>query len=251
MKLLQVTLYFLVFYLTLHTGTTPVLAQSQPGKKIWQTSQQFKPPVDNQPNPGTVGAGTRGNSCLNKQVITALLPANKLGLTLNKQPTFFWKMPPTPIRDAELSILKDKTEEVIYKTTLTLPEQPGIVSFTLPKTVAGLEANQTYRWYVTLICDIEDSSNNPFIEGLVKRIPPELKLSESELKSLEKADLLLKATIYANKGIWYDALNSLVKLRCDQPNDQIIKLNWEQFLESVGLNELGSEPLVDSCTTKN
>nr|WP_266888308.1 DUF928 domain-containing protein [Trichormus azollae] len=44
-----------------------------------------------------VEAATRGSSCLkNKQEITALLPANKSGLTLNEHPTFFGIYPRSP-----------------------------------------------------------------------------------------------------------------------------------------------------------
>ncbi|MBD2294706.1 DUF928 domain-containing protein [Anabaena sphaerica FACHB-251] len=266
MKLLQTSLYFVVFYLTLYPVAPSVLAQSHPTKRTWQISQQFKPPIDNQPNPATIGAGTRfkppidddpnpptvgaatrGPSCLKKQVMTPLLPANQSGLTLNKHPTFFWHIPPAPVKNAEFLIITDGEEKVIYKTTLTLPDQPGIVSFTLPKTITGLEANKTYRWYVTLICDPEDSSNNPYVEGLVKRIPAKLALSES----LAKDNLLEMATIYAQEGIWYEALASLVKLRCNQPNDSIVKLHWRQLLDSVGLNDIVSEPLVDFCKIKN
>jgi Domain of Unknown Function (DUF928) len=259
MKLLQTTLYFLVFYLTLYSSTSSVLAQSQPvnnqpNSATINTSVEFQPPQDNSPNPPTVGAATRGSSCLDKQVITPLLPKKKSGLTLNKYPTFFWNIPDTSVREAKFSIQKAETEEVIYQTDLILPEQPGIVGFTLPKTGAGLEANQTYRWYVTLDCgDPGDNSNNPYIEGLVKLIPNQLPLSESQLESLEKENLLQATTIYAEKGIWYDALNSFVKLRCEQPNNQQLEINWQQFLgsQNVGLNNIASEPLVNSCTTKN
>ncbi|MFM2060979.1 MAG: hypothetical protein RLZZ507_649 [Cyanobacteriota bacterium] len=271
MKMLQTYLYFLVFSLTLYPVAPSVLAQSYPTKKTWQTSQKlkplvdnqsnplaigagirFKPPIDDNPNPPTSGAATRGSSCLEKQVMTPLLPTNKSGLTFKKYPTFTWHIPPTSVKNAEFVIItdgnqKDGEEKVFYQTTLTLPEKPGIVSFTLPKTVAPLEVNTTYRWYLTLICDAEDYSSNPNIEGLVKRIPAQLPL----LESLAKPNLLQIATSYAQAGIWYDALDLLVKLRCNQPHNPILKLNWRQFLDSVELNNIASEPLVNSCKIKN
>jgi hypothetical protein len=44
----------------------------------------------------------------------------------------------------------------MYKTTLTLPKQPEIISFTLPENAPKLRINTTDHSYLTLICDQED-----------------------------------------------------------------------------------------------
>ncbi|AFZ58024.1 DUF928 domain-containing protein [Anabaena cylindrica FACHB-243] len=248
MKWLQASLCFLAFSFTVYSQASSVLAQSYPTQRTWQISQKFKPPVDNQPNPPTIGAATRTSSCIkDKRVITPLLPTNQLGLTFNQHPTFYWSVPPTPVKTAEFTILAPGDEQIIYKTTLTLPDQPGITSFTLPTNAPALQINTTYRWYLTLICDAEESSNNPYVEGFVKRTQPDLTLSNS----LAKSDLHQIPTIYAEAGIWHEALTSLVQLRCTQPNDLTVKRNWRKFLDSVELINIASEPLIDACTTKN
>ena len=86
---------------------------------------------------------------------------------------------------------------------MTLPKQPEIIRFTLPENAPKLRTNTTDHWYLTLICDQEDSSHNPYVESFVKRIPANLSLSES----LVKADLLHKSTFYAQAGIWHEALS--------------------------------------------
>lgn len=271
MKLLQRTIYFTVFYLTLYSVSLPVLAQLHPNKTTWQVSQKFQPSVDNQPhpetigagtrfkppvddqkNPETIGAGTRGSSCFPpQQVITSLLPANQSGLTVNDHPTFFWHIPKTSVKTAEFIIItdgnkRDEEETVVYETTLSLPQKSGIISLTLPKKVQKLKANTSYRWYFTMICDDQEYSNNPYAEGVVKRIPTQSKLSTS----LSNANLLQTANLYAQAGIWHDALTSLVKLRCNQPNNPTVKLHWQQFLDSVKLNNIASEPLLNYCQIK-
>jgi Domain of Unknown Function (DUF928) len=249
MKLHQVSLCFLAFSLTLYSVAPSVKAQSYPTQKTWQISQKFKPPVDNQPNPPTIGAATRGSSCLGaKQVITPLIPRNQSALTLKEHPTFFWYLPSTPVKTAEFTLwTSGGDEKVVYKTTFTLPEQPGIISFTLPNNAPKLEVNTNYHWYFTLICDAEESSNNPYVEGFVKRVKTDLSLSES----LAKTEPNQIPTLYAEAGIWHEALSSLVTLRCSEPNDLVVKLNWRQFLDSVGLIDIASESLTNSCTTKN
>lgn len=266
MKLIQASLYFSVLYLTLPFQAYPVIAQSLTTSKTQEISQilpnsidnqaniktiddstGFKPPQDDKPNPATVGAGTRGASCLKKRKMTPLLPQNKSGLTLDKHPTFFWHTPPSSVKTAEFALINSDKKKVVYKTFLTLPDKPGIVSYTLPDEAAGLEADTTYRWYVTLICDSEDYSNNPFIEGIVKLTTSKLPLSES----LERTDSLQMASKYAQNGLWHNALNSLVQLRCHQPNNEKVEERWIEFLKSVGLNKFASEPLVNSCKNKN
>jgi hypothetical protein len=268
MKLLSKSVYLCIFYLTVNSAVTTVLAESNSIHKTQQISQKFQPQVDNQANPKTigaatrfrppvdddrnpptVGAGTRGSSCLKQQVITPLLPTSQSGLTLKEHPTFFWHIPPSSVKTAEFIVLtkdKDGEENIVYQTNLTLPNKPGIVGFTLPNNAPALAINTTYRWYLTLICDPEDSSNNPYVEGLVKRIPAKLPIAVS----LQKPNSLPMATMYAQNGIWQDALTSLVKLRCSQPNNSIIKSHWMQFLDSVGLNKIASAPLVNSCINK-
>ncbi|MBK1990355.1 DUF928 domain-containing protein [Sphaerospermopsis aphanizomenoides BCCUSP55] len=247
MKWLPISISFFAFSLPLYSQTSSVLAQSYPTPKTWQISQKFKPRVDDKANPPTVGAATRGSSCLeNQQEITPLLPVNKSGLTFNDRPTFFVHIPLTQLQTAEFSII-DAQKKIIYKTNLTLPQTSGIISFTLPQNSPPLKVNTSYRWYLTLICDSEDSSTNPYVEGLVKVIPADVQLSDS----LAKADLLQKPTLYAQAGIWYEALANLVKLRCTQPDNLTVQQNWQEFLASVELNNIATASLLNSCTTKN
>ncbi|WP_071188166.1 DUF928 domain-containing protein [Trichormus sp. NMC-1] len=248
MKWLQASLCLLMVSLTAYTTTASVLAQSHPTPKTWRISQKFKPQRGKDPNPPTVGAATRSASCLQgKKEITPLIPADKLGLTLNGHPTFYWSVPTLPVRTAQFTIEINGDEQPFYETDITLPKQPGILSFTLPKNTPELAIGKTYRWYLTIICDGEDSSNNPYVAGLVKRTQADLTL----LNALAKATAWQLPSIYAESGIWHEALTTSVELRCTQPNDLVIKLNWRQLLTSVGLNDILSEPLLDSCQTKN
>jgi Domain of Unknown Function (DUF928) len=248
MKWLQASLCLLIVSITAYTSTASVLAQSHPIKKTWQISQKFKPQRGQDPNPPTVGAATRSASCFQgKKEITPLIPADKLGLTLNGHPTFYWSVPTLPVRTAEFTIETNGDEKPFYETNIKLPKQPGIFSFTLPKNTPELPVGKTYRWYLTIICDAEDSSNNPYVEGLVERTQADLTL----LNALAKATAVQLPSIYAKSGIWHEALTTSVKLRCTQPYNLGVKLNWRQLLTSVGLNNILSEPLLDSCQTKN
>ncbi|MEH2265463.1 DUF928 domain-containing protein, partial [Nostoc sp.] len=68
--------------------------------------------------------------------------------------------------------------------------------------------------------------------------------------TLAKANLYKLPTIYAEAGIWHEALTSLVQLRQTEPNNFKARLDWRQFFKSVGLSAIASEPLIDCCTSR-
>ncbi|MDZ8183563.1 MAG: DUF928 domain-containing protein [Nostoc sp. ChiSLP02] len=246
MKLTKLSQYFVIFSLPLclnfaqSSFTARAEAQlSNPGK-TWQISQTFKPPKRGAP-PVSAGGSTRGGSCLaRKKFIIPLMPQNKLGLTVSERPTFFWYIPESSVKTAKFLLFADNDETLLYEKSFTLPDKPGIASFTLPKNVPGLTVDKTYHWYMTIVCNSQDSSNNPIVDGWVERIKPGLALSEA----LAKADLRQLPSIYAEAGIWHEALTSLVQLRQTEPNNLKARLGWREFFKSVGLDAIASSPLI-------
>jgi hypothetical protein len=247
MKWINASLCFLTFSLPVFSASAQVQAQSLPVRKTWQISQVFKPPERGTPTT-TIGGASRGSACLKeKKALKGLIPENKLGLTFAEHPTFYWSVPPTTVKTAQLTLFTDQDKKVHYETTLTIPNKAGIISFTIPANAPPLKVGKTYHWYLSLICDELDFSNNPRVEGWVERTQPESPL----LEKLAKADLQKLPTLYAEAGIWYEALDSLVQLRRSQPNDLKTRIDWRQFLNSVGLSAIAYEPLIDCCQPQN
>ncbi|MEH2350934.1 MAG: DUF928 domain-containing protein [Nostoc sp.] len=248
MKWIKPSLYFLAFSLPLgllSALTAQVQAQSSHPNKTWQISQIFKPPQRGKP-PASAGGSTRGGSCLiGKKLITSLIPPDKLGLTFAQHPTFFWYVPPSQVKTAKFVLLAED-QDIFYETSFLLPERPGIISFKLPESSPALAVGKTYHWYLTVVCNAQDSSGNPTVEGWVERTQPGVSLSEA----LAKANLYKLPTIYAEAGIWHEALTSLVQLRQTEPNNFKTRLDWRQFFKSVGLSAIASEPLIDCCTSR-
>jgi hypothetical protein len=59
------------------------------------------------------------------------------------------------------------------------------------------------------------------------------------------ADPRQKAVIYAENGIWQDALSNLAAARRANPNDTDLAADWESLLDSVALPEIAKEPIVE------
>lgn len=246
----------LVFTGIILTGLSLSTAQSQahppqPGKRSFQVSQSFKPPSRGTAPP-TAGSATRsgtlGNSCLSSgKQLTSLMPQTRLGLSYRGNPTFYWYVPPSSAKTAKFLLLSNNDADVHYETTLNLPNDPGIVSFALPSTVSPLEVGKQYHWYLVLNCSQNDQSANPSVEGWVERVAPGTDISSQ----LQKADAKSRARIYAENGIWYEAVATLATLRQTNPQDAATIAGWNELLKSVNLEAIAAEPLVEATLSQN
>ena len=103
-----------------------------------------------------------------------------------------------------------------------------------------MEAGKNYRWSVALICDTEDRAADVVATGIVHRV----ELSADILRQLQKADPRQKTFIYAQNGIGQDALCNLAAPRRANPNDAELTADWESLLDSVKLNQIAKESIV-------
>jgi len=210
-------------------------------------SQSFKPPSRGVAPP-TAGGATRGESCLKgRKQLTSLIPQDRLGLTYSGNPTFHWFVPKSPARTAKFLLLGNDDADVVYETTLALPSEAGIVSFTLPEKVPPLEVGQQYHWFLVVGCSQTDQSANPSVEGWVERVSPEPNISSQ----LEKATPVGRVKIYADNGIWHEAVTALATLRKTSPTDKALLTGWDELLKSVGLEAIAPEPLLNANLSKN
>jgi len=207
---------------------------------------RFIPPtegiVEDGGPPTQPGRPVRGGCASISQLgLTALVPTNKIGRTVFDYPTFFFYLPPTEAESAEF-ILKDQSGKQIYKQDLTISNLSGVIGVSIPtnKNVPPLEVGKSYTWNFTVICDAQDRSADQIESGTVRRV----EISADIRRQLDQADPRQKTVIYAENGIWQDALSTLAAARRDQPNDTTFKADWESLLDSVKLGEIAKEPIV-------
>jgi hypothetical protein len=183
-------------------------------------------------------------SCENfpQAIFTALVPENKIGRTVSDYPTFFFYLPQTDAELAEL-ILEDESGNQIYQQDLTIKNLSGVIGVSIPANtnVPPLEVGKDYTWKFTVVCDAQDRSSDQLESGVVRRV----ELSPDILSELEKADPRQKTVIYAQNGIWQDALGTLAAARRANPNDTDLAADWESLLDSVTLREIAKQPIVE------
>ena len=173
---------------------------------------------------------------------TALVPENKIARTVSDYPTFFFYLPQPNAELAEF-ILEDENGNLIYEQALTIKNLSGVISVSIPANtnVPPLEVGKKYTWVFSLVCDPDDRSSDQIERGVVRRV----ELTADILRQLDAADPRRKTVIYAENGIWQDALGTLAAARRANPNDTDLAADWESLLDSVTLPEIAKEPIVE------
>jgi hypothetical protein len=206
------------------------------------------PPVPDRGSPRgrSRGGASRNDACqVTDQPLTALVPLSKSvwGLTLSEHPTLLFYVPYALTPDSPMEfVLQDEEQNTLYQAYLnTSLTSPGVVKLTMPDGITPLEIDKMYHWYFLVYCNRVEPV---FVEGWVKRIAPNRDLSVR----LKKAVPEEKIALMAANGIWYDALSHLAELRLTHPQDASLIVDWENLLESVGLDAIASEPLLECCS---
>ncbi|MEM1169219.1 MAG: DUF928 domain-containing protein [Cyanobacteria bacterium P01_H01_bin.35] len=191
----------------------------------------------------TRGAGSRGpcNPIIEKKLgvnLTAVMPENNIGTTVSPNPNVYLYVPKSSKQKAEFALYDwtNRVREPIYITNISLPQSPGIVKISLPKTVE-LQPNNTYVWHFGIICDPDQRGLDYYINGWLKRTSLTPK-TEAKLKQLEEKPLE-QAQLYAESSVWSETITTLEKSRGVYPNA------WKELLQSVGLEKIADSQIFD------
>lgn len=238
---------------------TPVLAQTEISSRNQFTATginptvSFEPPDDKTSLDDSRGGASRQPTavkCSQDQAVrpsmTPLIPGTKAGLTVATHPTFFVYIPPTSAPQAHFT-LRDENNRGVYQTLLPVANTGGIVGITLPEDKPALELGKTYRWSMALICQ-PTQTDIPIVGGEVRRV--ELNSSQVSPRYInskipDHKAILEQAALYGKAGIWYDSLSLLAQLKQTQPSDHSLATNWVELLDSVGLEAIASQPLLN------
>ncbi len=214
------------------------------------TSINFKPPPPptsrGEPTGRGQGGGSRGCEP------TALVPLTKFtngesnwGLTVAERPTFWFSLPRNlTTKDAIAFVLRDELGKEVYKSMLKSSEIPqGIVSFALPKKVP-LQIGKSYGWSFSIYCDFETVEDKPgTVQGSIQRVPISAMLTR-QLASAKTP--VSQASIYAQNGIWFDALTTL-GVNMGSKKENAIADAWNDLLRQVNLEKVASFPVLPCC----
>ncbi len=188
----------------------------------------YRPPMRGAPA-ARIGGGTRGIGSSTLELV--VLAPDHTGLTTKEQPTLYWYVSEPVSAQLEVTLINDENidpelEQIVITTT-----KAGIQSFDLSQTKAKLTLDVEYRWFVSVIADENQRSNDIVASGTIQRIKPGTALK----KKIDNATKNTLASAYAEEGIWYDTIDELSRMIKKSPDNFQLITQRSALLEQVGL----------------
>jgi Domain of Unknown Function (DUF928) len=228
------------------------LPTKSPTRPATQSRIRFQPPPP--PDPGEPddrgqGGGSRG-PCRQYEALTALLPitdsTTPWGLTVSERPTVWVYAPAGFAANVPMDfVLRDRQNNAVYKTSFKSTELPtGVIRLTIPAQIK-LTPNQSYRWSLAIYCDAAEPDTPKVVRGKIYRSTPSPQLNRELMAAITP---LKKAQIYADNGIWYDALTTLGMAIAENQDAAEVKTAWAELLTQQKLP--AAVPIRPCCTLK-
>ncbi|MDJ0736014.1 MAG: DUF928 domain-containing protein [Nostocaceae cyanobacterium] len=256
-KLMLAILFALIALNISHLKITAQAKQSKLSPVLFK-----RPILSSRGAPGDRKGGGRrnGDNCpildINEH-ITALVPnfqdtkkVNHVwGLTTQESPSFWFYIPynSKDITSGELEIWDEtnpnpRNYQQIYQGKFSLTATPGIISLNLPPEIK-IKSSKNYHWYLSVNVNCSSRNIPIIVNGWIEKVQ-EIALPIGQQSKREQA------LFYAQKGIWYDALTILGKLRRQKENSSVA-VDWEKLLSDVGLENQAKKSIVKCCTLHN
>jgi hypothetical protein len=178
----------------------------------------------------------------NTATLTALAPYSHVGQSSATHPTFTWYIPDQESYPLEFWLYEfdpasyDGKGKQVYQAKLS--SSAGIMTLALPQQQASLSPGKTYIWQVAVICNPNSPSQSLVVNNRVKIVPVDptitTQLNNSQNSDYPKGlasrraprtltDRTKKADIYAEAGLWYDALAEVATMP-NNPQAQALTL---------------------------
>jgi Domain of Unknown Function (DUF928) len=189
---------------------------------------QYRPPVVGKPA-RSVGGGSRG--VRDRIPVVYVLVPDHVGQTTSAQPSLFWFIDrvPDPSAHVEFTLLADGEVDPVVEKQLAPPDRTGIHRIRLADLGVKLEPGKEYEWSVAVVMDPGNPSRDVVATGWIDRVErPELK---ARLDS-SGGDAVY---VFAEEGLWYDALGQIGDDIDRAPNDKNLRDMRASLLEQVGL----------------
>lgn len=179
-----------------------------------------------------VGGDVRGTDGAEPEV-KALVP-DHVGLTIKETPVVNWFVSKSTSHEVVVTLRDDRSPRSFQEKSIPSPKQPGIYTINFKELGFSLEPNVQYRWFVSVIRDPNQHSNNPVAGGVIERC--EFNACVIELNPVLTCSGEEDVLKNARAGLWYDAMGCLCNLiDADSKNDKLRRLR-ARLLKDVGLN---------------
>ncbi len=219
-------------------------AEDQQGREVIQSSNTQKEkatvpidiPVYRPPKRGApkalVGGSSRGTGT--DLCALSLIAPDHVGLTEQKQPSFYWFMS-GPTKDRiEFTLIDNQAIEPLLEINLGTQIEPGVHKISLADHGINLIPGKQYWWFVALVPDPGHRSKDIIAGAAIEYIEPPEELTEI----LIHAGKAKVPHVYADRGIWYDAISSMSDMITNDPDNITLRKQRSLLMEQVGLQRV-------------
>ena len=205
-------------------------AKNVPDKQTNKNTKKYtyEPPLRGAPAV-RIGGGSRGIGGSTVELV--VIAPDHTGLTTKEQPKLYWYVSKNASSKLEVTLTSGQNSDPIFEEAITTSSHAGIQSIDLENTKVKLKPNLEYRWFVSIVPDANQRSNDVIASGTIKRIIPDEELNAT----LIEANQLNRANIYTQNSIWYDAIDELMQLDKLYPNNPEFLELRVMLLEQAGL----------------
>ncbi len=187
----------------------------------------YKPPVRGAPA-SRVGGGSRGVGTELPRMY-ALAPVD-IGFTTKGKPDLYWFASDASGAKVLLTVYTDDPAKPLLEQPLPAVSTPGIQRVKLSDFALELQPRTEYHWRVTMIDEARPA--RAVASGTIQRTNAWPKL-QARLQN-QGADAFATASVYAEEGLWYDALEAIGQVG-ETPRSRKFRA---VLLEQVGLTEV-------------
>ena len=182
-----------------------------------------------------VGGGTR--SVAMKPVALSVLAPNETGYTTREKPTIYWYVSQPLSYPVELTIVSTESLEAASTPSLEFKLEPpvksGVQAISLEDRGVTLKPGVEYQWFVAVVGNSAQRSNDIIAGGTIKRVPE----SDAVRARLKETSAAARPALYASEGLWYDAVDELSRQISAQPQNRDLREQRASLLDQVGLAE--------------
>lgn len=247
------------------TGAPPLTPTARPtGIARPAVRSRLKFRVGVRPSKFRIGGFARASSCENGTKLTALVPPaglnSKEQITANQSPidyttathpTFWIHIPKLPAgTTAQFTITKEGNQQrEFYSKRFGVADKSGIVGVQIPTSAPPLALGTRYRWQVRILCPMKSELNlGSWVQRIdtnqfPRDISPDKARTTLQQITVEKPEN--RAPLYADLGLWQDAITSIAQLRLKNDKDLQLEQDWADLLTQTKMEpSLLKEPIL-------
>jgi hypothetical protein len=188
----------------------------------------YQPPMRGAPA-SRIGGGARGTR--DENLVLCVLAPEHTGLTTRAQPTLYWFVSEPVPSQVEVTVLAPDAEKPVLSRTLPGSTGIGVHALDLSRLGVTLKPGVEYEWFVSVVRDPQQRSRDVTAGGTIERVTLEAATKAQASAAGDRGSPM----VYAQAGLWYDAIDSLSRLIDRHPGDEPLRSQRAALLEQVNL----------------